>query len=158
GSLLDSTPRANPRHREAAQVRQQLLDYYAGLAAGVSRVPDRRVPLAMAYDKLGILLMSGDRLPEAETAFRKAVELAPEYAKAHNTLAWLQVSYPEVPQREPGEAVRLAKAAVAMEPEMREFWNTLGVAYYRAGEWTPATEALEKSMQLKDGGGGDAHD
>src|SRR5262249_37167292 len=80
------------------------------------------------------------------------------YAKAHNNLAWLQVSYPEVPQREPGEAVRLAKAAVAMEPEMREFWNTLGVAYYRAGEWTPATEALEKSMQLKDGGGGDAHD
>jgi tetratricopeptide (TPR) repeat protein len=32
------------------------------------------------------------------------------------------------------------------------FWNTLGVAQYRAGEWKPAIEALEKSMELRKGG------
>ena len=29
------------------------------------------------------------------------------------------------------------------------FWNTLGVANYRAGQWKAAVEALEKSLQLQ---------
>ncbi len=36
------------------------------------------------------------------------------------------------------------------------YWNTLGVAQYRAGDWKAAVAALEKSMRLR--GGGDAFD
>jgi hypothetical protein len=31
-------------------------------------------------------------------------------------------------------------------------WNSLGIAYYRAGDWQPAVTALKKSMELREGG------
>jgi eukaryotic-like serine/threonine-protein kinase len=31
-------------------------------------------------------------------------------------------------------------------------WNTLGVAFYRAGEWQKARVALNRSMKISDGG------
>jgi uncharacterized protein HemY len=31
------------------------------------------------------------------------------------------------------------------------YWNTLGVAHYRAGHWNEAIKALTKSMQLSGG-------
>jgi len=34
-------------------------------------------------------------------------------------------------------------------PRNEDFWTTLGVAHYRAGEWNAAIEALEKSMELR---------
>jgi uncharacterized protein HemY len=33
-----------------------------------------------------------------------------------------------------------------------DYWNTLGVAHYCAGEWHAAKTALEKSMGLRKGG------
>ena len=37
-------------------------------------------------------------------------------------------------------------------PKEASYWNTLGTARYRAGDWQGAIEALEKSMQLRSGG------
>ena len=37
-----------------------------------------------------------------------------------------------------------------------DYWNTLGVAHYRAGAWQTATTCLERSMTLRKGG--DAYD
>ena len=42
--------------------------------------------------------------------------------------------------REPDDAalaVRLARKAVEWEPEQSAYWNTLGLAHYRAGDWWP---------------------
>ena len=33
------------------------------------------------------------------------------------------------------------------------YWNTLGVAAFRAGDWKLAAESLEKSIDLNNGGG-----
>src|SRR5262249_40782612 len=41
------------------------------------------------------------------------------------------------------------------DPRVGGFWNTRGVAHYRAGEWEEAVAALERSIQLD---GGDASD
>ena len=46
--------------------------------------------------------------------------------------------------------------AVELAPSHGEFWNTLGVAQYRAGNWQLAIDSLNKSMELR--GGGDAFD
>ena len=35
---------------------------------------------------------------------------------------------------------------------MGEYWNTLGVAHYRAGEFQSALIALSRSMELRSGG------
>jgi len=53
-------------------------------------------------------------------------------------------------------AVDLAQRAVSLAPRDGDFWNTLGVAHYRAGNWQEAVAALDKARELS--GGGDAVD
>src|SRR5205085_3718328 len=40
--------------------------------------------------------------------------------------------------RDPAQAVPLAREAVRLAPEMSAYWNTLGMAQYRAGRWQEA--------------------
>jgi tetratricopeptide (TPR) repeat protein len=47
----------------------------------------------------------------------------------------------------------LAAKAVATVPDSGLFWNTVGVAEYRAGNWDAAIQAIERSHQLL----GDGH-
>jgi tetratricopeptide (TPR) repeat protein len=68
-----------------------------------------------------------------------------------NDLAWLLATCPYPELRDPEQAVELATKAVArsLPLTVKEFWNTLGVAQYRAGHWADAVAALEKSMQVR---------
>ena len=54
--------------------------------------------------------------------------------------------------RNPNRAVELAKRAVELTPQDGNVWNTLGVAYYRSGNFKNALETLNKSMELQKGG------
>jgi len=58
--------------------------------------------------------------------------------------------------RDPDKAVELAKKAVQLAPKDGNYWSTLGVAHYRAGDWKAAVVALDKAMELRQGG--DAYD
>ena len=69
-----------------------------------------------------------------------------------NNLAWLLVTYPDSKRHQPDTAVSYARRAVALVPDNGNDWNTLGVAYYRAGKWEDARTALERSMKLRNGG------
>ncbi len=73
-------------------------------------------------------------------------------AEANNNLAWLLATCPDAELRDPPEALRLARCAVEVEPQQGNFWNTLGVACYRAGELDDAKKALEKSLELRNAG------
>jgi tetratricopeptide (TPR) repeat protein len=70
----------------------------------------------------------------------------------HNGLAWLLATCPDPKFRNAARAVEHAKKAVELSPKTGYLWNTLGAAHYRAGDWTSAITALEKSMELKKGG------
>src|SRR5207249_2419131 len=67
-------------------------------------------------------------------------------------LAWWLATSPDPKFRKPSEAIQFAKKAVELVPNQGTFWNTLGVAHYRAGDWNAAIEALTKSMELRQGG------
>ena len=73
-------------------------------------------------------------------------------AEAHNNLAWLLATCPKTELRDPSESLRLARRAVEVEPQQGNFWNTLGVAFYRAGELDDAKKSLEKSLELRNAG------
>src|SRR5262249_8173518 len=53
---------------------------------------------------------------------------------------------------DPKRAVQLARKAVDSAPKEGNFWNTLGAAQYRAGNWKAAIEGLNKSMEFRKGG------
>ncbi len=75
----------------------------------------------------------------AETCHRLARQLAVDAA---------------VHLRDPVQAVALAQEAVRLAPEMGAYWNTLGLAQYRAGKWQDAVAAFDKAMKRSEGGGG----
>ncbi len=48
-----------------------------------------------------------------------------------------------------------AQEAVRLVPNDGDFRSVLGLAHYRAGNWQESVEALEKAMELSNGGRGD---
>jgi eukaryotic-like serine/threonine-protein kinase len=67
-------------------------------------------------------------------------------------LAWLLVVCPAPRAGDPTRAVGLARKALALQPENADYWNTLGIALYRAGDDSAAIEALDKMTALRKGG------
>jgi Tetratricopeptide repeat len=94
------------------------------------------------------LISSADSVPQDSwpQGYRSTI------AEVLNGLAWLQATCPETVHRDSVEAVRHARRAIEMQPNEGNTWNTLGVAYYRAGEWMEAKDALARSMQLRNEG------
>jgi tetratricopeptide (TPR) repeat protein/serine/threonine protein kinase len=116
---------------------------------------------ADARFSLGTALHLQSKWEEAIAAYRKTIELDAKYPNARiglaevlANLAWTLATDPLPGRRDPGRAVKLAKEAVELKPRESAIWNTLGVAQYRAGKWKDAIAALEKSMELRNGGDG----
>ena len=73
-------------------------------------------------------------------------------ATALNNLAWLEATCSDARFWNGREAVRHARRATVLQPEVGNYWNTLGAAHYRAGEWEDAKAALTQSMALRTDG------
>jgi hypothetical protein len=69
-----------------------------------------------------------------------------------NLVAWLLLTCPDESERQPRDALDYARRAVERQPDAGEYWNTLGVAHYRAENWSEATKALKHSMELRNDG------
>ena len=115
---------------------------------------------AEAYSSLGSALANTGRLDEALKLREEVLALRrdklgldhPETLNSMNVVAWFLATAADPKFRNPARAAEHAKKAVELAPKEGDFWNTLGVAHYRAGDWKTAIEALEKSMQLRKGG------
>jgi tetratricopeptide (TPR) repeat protein len=125
-----------------------------------------RIQLVSCFDMLAFSLAQAGKSDEAIAANQQGQLIAerliadfptePGYlrtlAVGQNNLAWLLATCADAKLREPGRAVEMAKRAVTLAPKEGIYWNTLGVAHYRAGDWKAAIEALSKSMELRKGG------
>jgi tetratricopeptide (TPR) repeat protein len=74
-----------------------------------------------------------------------------QVARQAHLSAWALATTADPEERNPAKAVELAKKAVELAPTQGTYWNTLGVAQYRTGDWKAALEALENSMRLLPG-------
>jgi serine/threonine protein kinase len=144
---------------QAVKGYHKAIELFSSLVQEFPFVSKYRGELGCAYFALGSHLASGgSKTPDAEEAYRKAAEnyqmascCSPE---ALNNYAWLLAICPFERYRNPKAAVELAEKAVGMNPTAGVFWNTLGVAQYRAGKWQKAIDALEQSRKLRRGGDG----
>jgi serine/threonine protein kinase/tetratricopeptide (TPR) repeat protein len=107
---------------------------------------------------LATLSADQGQFEEARRLYEEALQIQrsvrpghPETLRTMNSLAWLLATASDVKVRNPQRAVELAKELVQDSPKQSGRWNTLGVAYYRAGDWNHAIEALEKSEELAPG-------
>jgi eukaryotic-like serine/threonine-protein kinase len=86
----------------------------------------------------------------ALTDFDQIRSLQPDRAGANNDVAWYLATSPELELRDSRRAVELADKAVKLAPAIATYWNTLGMARYRAGDFASALQALMKAMQIRD--------
>jgi tetratricopeptide (TPR) repeat protein len=66
-----------------------------------------------------------------------------------NNASWHLATTENPSNRDPALAVELGKRAVALDPNTPSWWNTLGTADYRAGDFKEAVTNLEKCVQLQ---------
>jgi serine/threonine protein kinase/Tfp pilus assembly protein PilF len=107
---------------------------------------------AEAYLYRGLALASTGEGKEAVAVWEQAVQHGRGKAIVANWVARALVTALDMPMQHPEEAIRLAQKAIAGEPQNGSFWNTLGVACYRVGQWKEAVAALKKAMHLRSGG------
>jgi tetratricopeptide (TPR) repeat protein len=143
----------------AAEHYRLALDLLAKAVVDSPGVPVYQDRLACAHFLLADLLGQGGETAEAAEHYRKGFIIVEELvskwsgnAEFHRCLAWNLATCPDPLFREPARAVQAGRKAVELAPRNDGSWNRLGIAHYRAGDWEAAIAALEKAMQLKNGG------
>jgi serine/threonine protein kinase/tetratricopeptide (TPR) repeat protein len=117
------------------------------------------VNLAFTSFTLGCLRQATNRPREAAEDFRQALALfenrlakQPHVPRYQSDLAAMLASCPAPQFQDAARAVLLAKKALQSRPASSDDWAILGCALYRTGQWKEAIEALEKAMELGNGG------
>jgi tetratricopeptide (TPR) repeat protein len=139
--LLGELAEAAGRLDDAATAYRQAVEVWQKLVAD-HNLPDHRARLAQAQFSLARLLVRQGKDVEAVP-----VAAALDDPELQNSLAWSIVDGSDAPPRAVTLSVELAKKAVERAPEP-SYWNTLGVAQYRAGDWNAVLEALNTSQVL----------
>ena len=147
------------RTAEAEKSLRRAVELHGELAQNLVEVPAYRVNLADDQYTLGVLLEATGRSAEAAEAFRKTIKLYeqvivenPHWALSPRSMGWWLVTCPAVQFRDPQRALALAWQAIQRTPEQGDAWELLGVAQYRSGQPSAATESLRKALELTDGG------
>ncbi len=104
---------------------------------------------ASAWVLQAIMAELSGRLDQAETAYRKALELDPKMVIADNNLAMVLLGRGESLE----EATRLAQAATEAEPRNAEYLDTLAQVYAKAGRYDDAIAAMKKAIEVDPGKG-----
>jgi uncharacterized protein HemY len=105
-----------------------------------------------------------DTLPEAKrqpliqtysnqirAMLREGMKRTANKPEALNQFAWFLATCADARFRDAPQAVTLAHQAVMRGQGETAYWETLGVAYYRAGDWKESLAALERARQLDAG-------
>jgi serine/threonine protein kinase len=154
-TILERDLEKHGHTREAKELGDELAATCTTLAVRQTS-PDMRRALGRPLGQLGTSLMGDNRHKDGAEMLRLAIRFDPDNPDFLNNLAWLLASTPDSPVHDPARALELAQKVVSLKSENWMYWNSLGVAAYRAGDWKKASEALKKSMSLHQGG--DAND
>jgi serine/threonine protein kinase/tetratricopeptide (TPR) repeat protein len=107
-----------------------------------------RFALARIHLKVAAIHRHAQQWAEAVRACEAAIEWNPDNAATHNELAWLLATCSDVAVRDGPRAVKQAQRALALAADNGNYWNTLGAACYRAGDYKSAIAALDKSNTM----------
>jgi serine/threonine protein kinase len=130
------------RLEEAEQTYRQSIPVVEKLAAKSPDESSYRRRLAADHLGLGDVLWQAGRSEEAGGEYRRALETEPDWEEVRWKLAWFLSNCPEARSRDPGRAIELVKTAGAQLPDKGHAVKTLGLAYYRAGDWDRAVAGL----------------
>jgi tetratricopeptide (TPR) repeat protein len=140
-----------------AQIREEFLDAYSFLRAGMANERTGNYPGAVrAYrrglknepenpellNSLGWALFQQGKSAEAVVAYRKALAADPDHFKAHNNMALASVELGEL-----DEAELHFRKSLELEPKA-EIYSDLGFVLERQGQIEEAHESYRKALDL----------
>ena len=158
--MLLGRPRGRDDFRAAIRI-------YEKISAQSPRFVWLRAGLIETLQEYASLLTTPADAAEADATFRRALAVADSLVENRdagqhcfriqlvgpfNSLAWNLVRRSPARPDDAALAIRLSRKAVEWEPDQFVYWNTLGVAHYRAGEWSSAIDAINTSIKLNKGG------
>ncbi|MBM4090610.1 MAG: serine/threonine protein kinase [Planctomycetes bacterium] len=142
--------RYQARYEEAEKLLVETLEICQG--ARGKQAPET----TCAMNFLARTFLYQGRYAEAERTVREAIQIVEtiptsksqrfRLAQSLNVLAWIIVIGPDASARTE-EAVATAARAVEAAPHEAEHHNILGIAQYRAGNWTAALESLSRTTR-----------
>ena len=166
--------------RQAGRIRMKLgrtrgrddyrdaIRIYEDIAASYPKNIWLRAGLITTLDEYACLLNLPADAVEADASFRRSLAVAEGLSTTRTPIciasapssslrlttwhgSWFAAGSPRTPTmpRWPSES---AHKAVEWEPDQPAYWNTLGVAQYRAGDLSAADQSLQKSIGLSEGG------
>jgi tetratricopeptide (TPR) repeat protein len=91
---------------------------------------------------------------QIQELLREAVHCSAEDRSAQNALAWFLATCCQPCFRDPKRAAVLAKNLIEKAPQKGAYWRTLGAANHGMEDWKGAVAAMEKAMDLRNGGDG----
>jgi tetratricopeptide (TPR) repeat protein len=115
-------------------------------ATPVSSEPVFQRMLAGRYIQLGTAYqgLAGEYLVQAEEAYRRAIDLFPEYEDARKNLAVVFIDQKRYP-----EAIQQSRAILEQNPESVSGHTNLGTAYYQQGRLDLALDEYQRVLELE---------
>lgn len=98
---------------------------------------------AAFYGNQGVILAALGRLPEAETSYRQALELQPDFVDTFNNLGECLRH-----QGRAAEAIAAYQQALRLAPNRFEFYSNLGNGWQHLGNFVEAEAAYRESLRL----------
>ncbi len=106
----------------------------------------------VAWGQLGSLYFEKGSFDEADAAFRRSLELKPEY-----TAVWINVGKMRVAQKGLEAAIEIFKHAAELEPKNAKIFRLLGETYLQAKQGTLGVDALNQALKLDPVGMAECH-
>ena len=105
-------------------------------------VARRQLEQAEECNNRGVALYYRGAMEASLAAFRRAVELRPEYAEAHNNLGLVLSK-----MGKEKEATEAFQEALRLDPAMAEVYNNLGFMYHTSGQLDRAVQMFGQAIQ-----------
>jgi membrane associated rhomboid family serine protease/tetratricopeptide (TPR) repeat protein len=131
--------------QKAQQIFEQVLGRNPQTAEGKRLLAANQLLLADLYAQQKLYA-------NAIAAYQQALRLVPDFAEAHNNLAWLYATCDDQKVRNPKAALEHARRAVVLtNGNEGEFIDTLAEAHFANGDYQQAVEIQKKALALAPG-------
>ena len=161
-TIADDHPKAQAAYAKAIDGAERRAREHPGNAAFEGAVAQTHSHLGMELWDVGKHADSLTNFRKAQEAFGALLALEPENVGFINNACWFLSFFQDPAYRDPATALVLARRLVSLASErernrlhissgMRPFF-ILGLAEYRVGDYPAARRALERSIELREGG------
>jgi tetratricopeptide (TPR) repeat protein len=99
---------------------------------------------SMSWYEQGLTLQRRGHNEEAVAAFRRAIQLSPDFALAYNELGSVFTDLGRY-----SEAIKALKEAIRLKPDLAQSLNNLGVVYTEMGRYGDAVEPFKEAIRLR---------